>query len=299
LSGEAAQYLQNTGALQATPIERLAQLNQPAIDLYLSNGIDLQKEPLEIAVCAQHNNGGLKADIWWESNIRHLFPVGEINGTHGIYRPGGSALNAGQVGGIRAAMKISMDYPGTPPDLEEFRNESETSIKSELNLLKRFKETGLLSLEDCQEDIRRTMADCASHIRSYEKILKVADNVNSYLKHLPDKLQHQGKGINLAYRTFDMAIAQFAYLESIKNLIEKGIGSRGSYLIINSEGDNAHSQLEPDWKFLVEKEPGKEGIQEIYFDGELNPHIGWVKSRPIPTERHWFETLWKRYRDKD
>ena len=69
-------------------------MNPPAIELYLSNGIDLTREPLEIAVCAQHNNGGLAADIWWEStNIGRLFPVGEVNGTHGVYRPGGSALN--------------------------------------------------------------------------------------------------------------------------------------------------------------------------------------------------------------
>ncbi len=31
-------------------------------------------------ICAQHNNGGLKANIWWESDLKHLFPVGEIEG---------------------------------------------------------------------------------------------------------------------------------------------------------------------------------------------------------------------------
>ncbi|MGM0680565.1 MAG: preprotein translocase subunit YajC, partial [Pseudomonadota bacterium] len=32
-------------------------------------------------------NGGLAGNIWWESeNIRHLFPVGEVNGSHGVYR---------------------------------------------------------------------------------------------------------------------------------------------------------------------------------------------------------------------
>ena len=43
-------------------------------------------------------------------NIRHLFPVGEVNGSHGVYRPGGSALNAGQVGGLRAAEYIAHRY---------------------------------------------------------------------------------------------------------------------------------------------------------------------------------------------
>jgi succinate dehydrogenase/fumarate reductase flavoprotein subunit len=76
LGEEASQYLQNSDALYDTPIERLQAMNQPAIDLYRDHGIDIGKESLEIAVCAQHNNGGLKGNIWWESNIRHLFPVG-------------------------------------------------------------------------------------------------------------------------------------------------------------------------------------------------------------------------------
>ena len=73
-------------------------MNSPAVELYREHNIDLASEPLEIGVCAQHNNGGLKGNIWWESDLRHLFPVGEVNGSHGVYRPGGSALNSGQVG---------------------------------------------------------------------------------------------------------------------------------------------------------------------------------------------------------
>ncbi|MDR2588466.1 MAG: FAD-binding protein, partial [Spirochaetales bacterium] len=67
LSGEARSYLDNSGALFGTPLERLEKMNPLAIELYRSRGIDLAREPLEIAVSAQHNNGGLAADIWWES----------------------------------------------------------------------------------------------------------------------------------------------------------------------------------------------------------------------------------------
>ena len=53
----------NTGedlsdALQELPIQRLLAMNPKAYDLYIDHNIDLAKEPLEIAVCAQHNNGG-------------------------------------------------------------------------------------------------------------------------------------------------------------------------------------------------------------------------------------------------
>jgi succinate dehydrogenase/fumarate reductase flavoprotein subunit len=58
LDEEVKNYLQKSGALLSSPIERLYSLNAPAIALYKEHGIDLEKEPLQIAVCAQHNNGG-------------------------------------------------------------------------------------------------------------------------------------------------------------------------------------------------------------------------------------------------
>ena len=79
LGEEAYTYLKNSNVLFGKPIDRLARMNQPAIDLYMDNGIDLSGEYLEIAVSAQHNSGGLVGNIWWESNIRHLFPVGGIS----------------------------------------------------------------------------------------------------------------------------------------------------------------------------------------------------------------------------
>ncbi len=65
-------------------------MNPPAIELYREHGIDLERERLEIAVCAQHNNGGLKGEhLVGIQRSAGLFPVGEVNGTHGVYRPGG------------------------------------------------------------------------------------------------------------------------------------------------------------------------------------------------------------------
>ena len=114
LTGEAREYLENSRALLDTPYKRLKHMNPSAIEVYGSHHIDLSVEYLEIAVCAQHNNGGIGGNQWWESNIRHLFTVGEVNGSHGIYRPGGSALNAGQVGAIRASQYIAKRYVGEP-----------------------------------------------------------------------------------------------------------------------------------------------------------------------------------------
>jgi len=107
LSEESYTYLERSGALFGTPIERLEKMNKGAIELYAAHGIDLYSELLEIAVCAQHCNGGVTVDAHWQSEVVGLYVAGEAAGTFGVYRPGGSALNSTQVGGLRAAEHIA------------------------------------------------------------------------------------------------------------------------------------------------------------------------------------------------
>ena len=106
LPQEAAAYLKNCGADQDTPIERLLAMNAPAVQLYRDHGIDLEKEMLEIRVCAQHHNGGIAVDANWETCVPGLYVCGEAAGTFGRKRPGGSALNSTQAGSMRAAQHI-------------------------------------------------------------------------------------------------------------------------------------------------------------------------------------------------
>lgn len=107
LSETALEYLTNCGALQATPIERLRAMNAPAIELYRSHNIDIEREMLEVRVCAQHHNGGVAVDSDWQTCVPGLYACGECAGTFGMYRPGGSALNSTQVGSMRAAEHIA------------------------------------------------------------------------------------------------------------------------------------------------------------------------------------------------
>ena len=115
LPAEAHAYLDRSGALFGTPIERLAKMNVGAVALYAAHGIDLWREPLEIAVSAQHCNGGVAVDENWQSDVAGLYVAGEAAGTFGVYRPGGSALNSTQVGALRAAEHIAKNPRKTHP----------------------------------------------------------------------------------------------------------------------------------------------------------------------------------------
>lgn len=108
LTDTAYEYLKNSNALKQTPIERLKALNIKAFELYKDNNIDLSKDLLQIGVCAQHQNGGVSVDEWYETNVKNLYVIGEASGVFGAYRPGGTALNSTQVGALRCAEKIAL-----------------------------------------------------------------------------------------------------------------------------------------------------------------------------------------------
>ncbi len=166
LDTEAREYLEKSGARQGSPIERLSHMNPGAIELYRDHNIDIDKEMLEVAVCAQHNNGGLAGTHWWESvNIRGLYPVGEVNGSHGVARPGGSALNSGQVGGFRAAEHIA-EAPSLPPiGSVEFEKAAIAEAREVLEYLDRCRKS-VVSWRSFRDEIQNRMTLSASHIRS-------------------------------------------------------------------------------------------------------------------------------------
>jgi len=150
-------------------------MNAPAIELYRSKGVDLYTEYLPIALCAQHHNGGIAVDMWWQSSVKGLFAVGECAGTHGIARPGGSALNAGQVGSLRAAQYIS-EHPSELVDEEAF--------------LKIAIENGNITLSaEADGKIRsaaRRMSDVAGAVRDQDAIKSTLNVTISELKEATD-----------------------------------------------------------------------------------------------------------------
>ncbi len=168
LSDEAYSYLSQAGAVFGTPIERLAKMNTPAIELYKNKGVDLSREYLEIALCAQHCNGGVAVDTWWQTSVKGLFAVGECAGTHGISRPGGSALNAGQVGALRVAQYISA-HPNPPVEETVF---SELVSKEQISLVSQAEEI---------RAAQRRMSDCAAAVRNLPQI-------KAYLKEVENAL---------------------------------------------------------------------------------------------------------------
>lgn len=298
LGEESYVYLKNSQALFGTPIERLAHMNQPAIDLYMSNGIDLTKELLEIAVCAQHNNGGLQGDIWWESNVKHFFPVGEVNGTHGVYRPGGSALNSGQVGSIRAAQYIATRYQKQPMEVEDFVAEAESQILLKLELGEAFlsKITENSTVLTVRQQIGERMTKYGAHIRSLKEAEQAAEETMEQLQALVGQTEIISPAeLGFCFQNYDLLISQYVYLAAIADYIKRGGKSRGSYLVYDANGRLPLEQLTEEFRFsLPEDQSLTQLIQRVvYQDGQCS--FQWDKVKPIPSDGNWFETVWNDY----
>lgn len=294
LSEEAYTYLKNSDALIELPIKRLEKMNKKAIDLYMNNGINLYEEPLRVAVCAQHNNGGIDVDLNWETNVKGLYVAGEAAGTFGVYRPGGSALNSTQVGSMRAAEGIALGYRNdnvvrsSVGEVLEVGNDIFDfvfSLKNGKNY-----DDGLTSLRD---EYREKMSAAASYIRIPSEMKALRDDVwNRYNTILSDM---EGSDICNAMQIFrlrDMFLTQACVLSAMLEAAD-AIGTRGGALVSDSPL-NGESIF--DIKVSDKSEFDGKRIIAAIENGAVCASMTDVT--PIPQPDLWFENVWNEYMER-
>ena len=259
LGGEAYGYLERSGATFGTPIERLEKMNPGAIELYASHGIDLYNEYLEIAVCAQHCNGGVAVDEHWQSEVKGLYAAGEAAGTFGVYRPGGSALNSTQVGSLRAAEHISRQKNVTRP----LTNYILPKIRY-----------GASSIHTMRDELQAEMSRVADFDRStagmkalFERLCKLCDEFFEVVT-IKDKSE-----LADLFKLYDATLTQRAVLSAMLHSA-RVVGTHGSALV---DGERPRDEAPRTTRTLTR---GAESRSE--------------STSPMPTPELWFETLLSR-----
>ena len=103
----------------------------------------------------------------WESNICGFFPIGEVNGSHGVYRPGGTALNAGQCGSLRAAWHIASKEKGEAPGKDELTAWCMDAIQERIGQLEQIVQrcSATSNLGETRMRIGERMSRHCAHIR--------------------------------------------------------------------------------------------------------------------------------------
>ncbi|MER2024194.1 MAG: FAD-binding protein [Eubacteriales bacterium] len=331
LEPEAREYLKKAGACFGTPIERLRHMNQPAVDFYLDKGVNLAAEPLEIALCAQHNNGGLAVDCWWQTNLEGFFAAGEAAGSHGVYRPGGSALNAGQVGSTRAAQYIAACRKGncdestgiclakealdrldrladavlTKPASKETESNNLVVNESASNNLTSNEPARCGQGADSRRDARKILSEiaadmsvCGAAIRDVRRIEEQIRKDKDLLETLENAVfVKDGKELSWFFRLRDTLISQIMYLSAMKDYAEQGGKSRGSALYTDPvDGRRPYPELPEEFIFAVDDGSRRNMIQEIIWDGG-ECRTEWRTVHPIPEDDDFFENVWRTYRE--
>ncbi|GAE80927.1 succinate dehydrogenase flavoprotein subunit [Cutibacterium acnes JCM 18920] len=228
-----------------TPVERLQHMNQPAYEFYLNRnpGIDLAADRLEIGVCAQHNNGGIDVDLWWRSSIAGLFPVGEAAGAHGVARPGGAALNSAQVGATRAAQWIAAREQGAARADEGWQELAGDALQKARSLLEaacgREESSGVL-IDDVLMESTRAMSDNAGLVRSRQGLEELARNVAEWRRRVVDECvvdPTSRRSVDRLFLVRDILDVQAVYVAAMLDHLDHGVGSRGSVLYTDPDGD--------------------------------------------------------------
>ena len=270
---EAMKYLEHSGALLLTPYQRLQKLNPAAIGLYREHGIDLSNEMLEIAVCAQHQNGGADVDVNWQTSVTGLYAVGEAAGTFGAYRPGGTALNSAQVGSLRAAEHIARTGRRHPPapiaadELERLQHD-----------LRGYQCAQGLSHALIRQKFQQSMSRHAANRRCLPQIRMLRREIGEVLRNIPHMLASDGTFASLI-ETIDILTAQEAVLFAMETAGE-AMGSYGGALYLDASGN------------VLPENPAHSQDRLITQD-----HICRLqKPLPIPEADIWFETVWAQYR---
>ena len=237
LSPEAREYLDRAGVLFGTPVERLRAMNEPAYQFYLEKnpGIDLETDLLEVV------------DSWWQSNLAGFFPVGEAAGSHGVYRPGGAALNSGQVGATRAAQFIaarrSAGPDGSAGGLEAFVAAAAPVFDAAVALVDGATRRASAGAPDNTCDLLRgvqeLMSRLAGPVRSAASIREALDQVHAWLGSYESLVVADGSSRRSINRTFlvrDTLTSAWVYLSAMADYVEHGGRSRGSVLYTDPSG---------------------------------------------------------------
>ena len=286
-------------------------MNGPAIDIYDENGIDLHREPLEIALCAQHHNGGFSVSKWWESNIPQTFVIGEMAGTHGVKRPGGSALNAGQVGALRAAQYIAQVYGCQDVSVSQHQSSLRAGLSRavrELGELSARSATASASPASAMKELTQRMTRYGAHLRSQRGAAEALGQAKSQYASLCAQGLKLAKPAELieAVLTIQQCLTHVAMLKAICGMFDRQAGSRGSHCVLADDGIEMHPRLsDPRTLTPYRFRPENQALRNVILTARYDPAspdlftLGEVAPRPIPRHDVAFEVAWAQYRQGD
>jgi succinate dehydrogenase/fumarate reductase flavoprotein subunit len=297
LDADVHTYLEKSGALLAMPIERLRKMNPLSIELYKQYKVDIEKHPLLFTMNNQHMNGGLAVDIWGQTSLNGCYAIGEASGTHGVTRPGGAALNSGQVFGTRCAEHIASRQSD-----QQSAKSAETSIQDGVAQIQAtLRETSGMKPTAIKRAVQARMSDSAGMICRADHIaaaLREARQLSQDIRERGVAFDSTTFGVTHALQWRHNALASEAILSALDFYVAKGGGSRGARVICDSTGEcvptTSKGPLEA-YRFRMERAEDKNEQIVLKWDGSKMAIVARKPREFQHTERPFFERNWPHY----
>jgi len=174
----------------------------------LDRGIDINRQYIPVCPVQHYFMGGIKTDLWGQTNIGGLYACGEAanTGVHGANRLASNSLLEGLVFGRRCAEIINATIGDIKP--------------SEIELVNRRDYSNLEDVEEIRGHIKELMNDHAGIERHEKDMVMALNRVNSYIA----QLEHSSLESETAMETINMAyIASMILKAAIRR--KESIGS--------------------------------------------------------------------------
>jgi succinate dehydrogenase / fumarate reductase, flavoprotein subunit len=152
-------------SFQHVPEAEIRSAFGPVVDRLAANGIDLAKQPIEVAPIAHYHMGGIRVDETMQTGIPGLYACGEaVGGANGANRLSGNAITEalvfGACAGRTAARNASRGLPSWRPE----------AARSALDLLHSARQCDAPNLAAVVVELKRVMAEMVGPFRSAEKL---------------------------------------------------------------------------------------------------------------------------------
>jgi hypothetical protein len=183
--------------------------------------------------------------------------VGEVAGTHGVTRPGGAALNAGQVGGLRAAEQIASRHLTVPSS--PLPSGSQHQIAEALTIARSaVARSDGLSVATVRSEIQARMSDHAGFLCEVSSIPSALEAAIALRRSVFAQGFAQVRPAQVidVFRWRHLALASEAVLTALAGYVADGGGSRGARAYLDPTGGAVPSgRMGPlaEFRFRVER----------------------------------------------
>ena len=193
-------------------------------------GVDISREPMPVQPAQHYSMGGIRTNIWGETNIAGLFAAGECAcvSIHGANRLGGNSLMETIVFGRRAGLK-AREYALQSPDRSLPTSLIKTRIASTKEIWGR---EGKENLYGLKETLGKTMTEKVGVFRHGPEMQAALETIK--------ELQERYKAINIhdrgkVYNTDLLAAIELGYLLELAETIASGA-------LLRKESRGAHDR---------------------------------------------------------